>query len=70
MKYCINKSLELYNNQDIVISAQAYLNKFYTHLGFSPEGAGYLEDDIPHIKMRYRITSKNQYPSFTFHTIF
>jgi predicted GNAT family N-acyltransferase len=27
--------------------------KFYTELGFKTEGTSYLEDDIPHIKMRY-----------------
>jgi ElaA protein len=53
MKYSINKTLEMYKDQDIVISAQAYLIEFYNHLGFFVEGESYLEDDIPHIKMRY-----------------
>jgi len=54
MKYSINKTLEMYKDQDIVISAQAYLIEFYNHLGFIVEGESYLEDNIPHIKMRYR----------------
>ena len=54
MKYSISKTLELFKDQDIVISAQSYLLKFYSDLGFSPEGKGYLEDNIPHIKMRHK----------------
>lgn len=52
MKYALNKTAELFKEQDIVISAQTYLKKFYTDLGFKNEGAEYLEDDIPHVKMR------------------
>ncbi len=35
-----------------VISAQLYLVKFYEDLGFKSIGEEYLEDDIPHIKMK------------------
>lgn len=35
----------------ITISAQLYLKKFYESLGFIPSSEMYLEDDIPHIKM-------------------
>ena len=35
-----------------MISAQTYLLEFYTLLGFKVEGEYYLEDNIPHIKMR------------------
>lgn len=35
----------------IRISAQSYLEKFYTELGFEKVGEGYLEDWIPHIEM-------------------
>jgi ElaA protein len=52
MKESIHKVLELFKNQDIVISAQTYLIRFYKELGFEPEGEGYLEDEIPHQKMR------------------
>jgi len=35
----------------IHISAQTYLEKFYSTHGFAKTGEGYLEDGIPHIKM-------------------
>ena len=35
----------------IKISAQCYLNKFYTNLQFKPIGEKYLEDGIPHVAM-------------------
>ena len=35
----------------IELSAQTYLKKFYNDLGFIEIGEGYLEDDIPHIRM-------------------
>lgn len=35
----------------IEISAQKYLERFYTDLGFAPTGAEYLEDGIPHLRM-------------------
>ncbi len=40
-----------YNTMVIKISAQCYLNKFYTNLGFKAIGEEYLEDGIPHIAM-------------------
>ncbi len=54
MKYSIQKCNELYPNQDIFISAQYYLLKFYNELGFTEEGEIYLEDEIPHIQMRLK----------------
>jgi len=39
----------------IEISAQTYLNKFYTRLGFKVVGEEYLEDNIPHIRMIYDV---------------
>jgi ElaA protein len=53
MEYAITETLLQFNTTEIVISAQLYLEKFYTNLGFKTEGETYLEDDIPHIKMRY-----------------
>ncbi|MAZ26773.1 MAG: GNAT family N-acetyltransferase [Cytophagaceae bacterium] len=51
----MNKSIEVINNHygnvEIEISAQEYLKKFYTSLGFDQVGEGYLEDNIPHIRM-------------------
>ena len=40
-----------YPGLGIRISAQCYLEKFYTDLGFKSAGETYLEDDIPHIQM-------------------
>lgn len=54
MKQSINITRDLFKNQDIVISAQTYLTGFYTSLGFKTEEQEYLEDDIPHIKMRFK----------------
>ncbi len=51
----MNSSIEAiekhYNTTTIKISAQCYLNKFYTNLGFNAIGEEYLEDGIPHIAM-------------------
>lgn len=55
MKNALDETKKLFPNQDIVISAQLYLLKFYTELGFAKEGENYLEDDIPHVKMRFKI---------------
>lgn len=38
-------------NTSIEISAQSYLIKFYTELGFERIGEEYLEDGIPHVRM-------------------
>ncbi len=35
----------------MALSAQVYLRKFYNELGFQEQGATYLEDGIPHVKM-------------------
>ena len=40
-----------FNHTKIHISAQEYLLQFYTSLGFTRVGEGYLEDNIPHIAM-------------------
>ena len=37
----------------IIISAQLYLQKFYESHGFVQTSEMYLEDDIPHIEMKY-----------------
>jgi ElaA protein len=49
ISFCTNKL----NSHEIVIYAQHYLGKFYSELGFVSEGEIYLEDNIPHVKMRY-----------------
>ncbi len=42
---------ERFPNKPIEISAQSYLLKFYTELGFNVFGEEYLEDGIPHRRM-------------------
>lgn len=53
MEKAIQHCLNLFSVKEIDISAQVYLIKFYTSLGFRTLGETYLEDGIPHIKMRY-----------------
>lgn len=40
--------------EQIKISAQCYLEKFYTDIGFAVVSEQYLEDDIPHYAMMYK----------------
>jgi len=42
---------EVLNETVVRISAQSYLQKFYSSLGFETVSKEYLEDDIPHIEM-------------------
>ena len=44
----------LFKVQNITISAQLYLKKFYESHGFVATSETYLEDDIPHIEMKIR----------------
>lgn len=55
MKYSLLKTAELFDCKTIIISAQKYLLKFYSELGFESIGEEYLEDDIPHVKMKYQV---------------
>lgn len=48
---------EHYNTENVTISAQLYLKKFYEKHGFVQTGVTYLEDGIPHIKMIRTMTS-------------
>ena len=41
-----------YDEENITISAQLYLKKFYESHGFMQTSEMYLEDDIPHIEMK------------------
>ena len=52
MKASINVVKEEYNKEAIIISAKTYLKTFYNNLGFLEVGEEYLEDGIPHIKMK------------------
>ena len=51
MKASINAIKNIQEKVTIKISAQTYLNRFYSNLGFVEVGEGYLEDGIPHIAM-------------------
>ncbi len=44
---------EHHNHTPVVISAQCYLKSFYENYGFITEGDSYLEDGLPHIKMKH-----------------
>lgn len=54
MQYAIPETLRQFKTNEIVISAQQYLEKFYSDFSFKSEGEIYMEDDIPHIKMRLK----------------
>jgi ElaA protein len=52
MRVSMEKCEELFKTKHITISAQCYLLRFYNELGFKEEGESYIEDHIPHIKMK------------------
>lgn len=52
MVKAIENCNHLFNSTHITISAQLYLLRFYNELGFKEVGETYLEDNIPHIKMK------------------
>lgn len=52
MKTSIQAISDFYGEDIITISAQEYLQKFYESHGFLIISEMYLEDDIPHIRMR------------------
>ncbi len=52
MKVSIRAISDFYGEEIITISAQEYLQKFYESHGFVKISEMYLEDDIPHIRMR------------------
>lgn len=51
MNVSIDEIKRQFNETTIKISAQEYLVKFYTNLGFEVIGSSYLEDGIPHVAM-------------------
>jgi ElaA protein len=57
MHWSINYCIQKFPQYDIIISAQSYLIAFYNELEFKVEGETYLEDNIPHVKMRLKINS-------------
>jgi ElaA protein len=44
-------ALERVGDRPAVLDAQAHLTGFYASFGFMPNGAGYVEDGIPHVPM-------------------
>lgn len=54
MNLAIEYILTEMKEKQIRISGQAYLEKFYTSLGFQRVSDVYLEDGIPHIEMLYK----------------
>ena len=53
MKAAMEHIFNSLNERKIELSAQTYLSRFYTELGFKIVGEAYLEDGIPHRKMIY-----------------
>jgi ElaA protein len=51
MEASIKAIKDHFNANEITISAQVYLKKFYESHGFKKVGDDYLEDGIPHIRM-------------------
>jgi ElaA protein len=47
----IDLTQQLFPGQNICLSGQLYLDKFYREFGFQPVSQIYLEDDIPHQDM-------------------
>lgn len=52
MREAIMAVNQYFGEEKITISAQLYLKKFYESHGFVAVGETYLEDDIPHIRMK------------------
>jgi ElaA protein len=59
MRYCMSECLRHFSTDRITISAQQYLERFYTELGFVTKSDVYPEDGIPHIKMNYHASSSD-----------
>lgn len=48
----MRRALELAGDRDVVLDAQAYLEKWYERFGFVRVGAEFLDDGIPHVPMQ------------------
>ena len=51
VRFAIDAIQARFRSEQIKISAQDYLLKFYSEFGFRDTGKKYLEDDIPHTEM-------------------
>ncbi|BAY65980.1 GCN5-related N-acetyltransferase [Calothrix brevissima NIES-22] len=59
----MEKAIEIIANQnipEIVVHSQAYIKALYENLGFIPEGEIFIEADIPHVKMKKKLSDKYQ----------
>lgn len=54
MAYCIECCQGHWPEAEIRISAQQYLEAFYSSFGFEVQRGPYLEDGIPHLEMRLK----------------
>jgi len=59
MKRSIEACEKLFGTISITLSAQVYLKSFYGSFGFIVVGEEYLEDGIPHIKMKRKPLGKS-----------
>lgn len=55
MAKAMEKMIQIFPHMPIKISAQLYLQKFYESYKFAAIGEWYMEDEIPHIAMIYKI---------------
>jgi ElaA protein len=51
MSACVAEIVRRHPGRAMAMSAQAHLAGFYAQHGFVVQGEGYLEDDIPHVRM-------------------
>lgn len=54
MEKALDYILQEWQEERVMISAQAHLEQFYSQLGFEPVSEVYLEDGIPHLDMLYQ----------------
>ena len=57
MDRSIERCESLFGKTSITLSAQIYLKNFYESLGFFAIGNEYLDDGIPHVKMRRKASA-------------
>ena len=55
MEKAMEKIAQVFPYLPVKISAQLYLQKFYESYGFIAEGEWYMEDEIPHIAMVFKL---------------
>ncbi|MFT7344532.1 MAG: ElaA protein [Lentimonas sp.] len=55
MKQTLGFIEQLYGKNDLILSAQKHLEKYYEAHGFLSTGKEYLEDGIPHVQMISKI---------------